>query len=155
MSIRCLRSPPGRVKRGVDLISDELPFGRLLYEQLTDAIEYAKHLSRSHRAMIRVYDDPGNVIVRTSMRASSKSGEFAKQPSAVFGRMRTWPSCSVSTQTAIIRQEIVPPVRKVSSQSSTSSAQSAHRASGRFRNRSRAHTWRPTPTCVPGCPIRS
>jgi hypothetical protein len=39
-----------------------LPFGRLRYEQVTDAIEYAKHRSRSHRAMIRVYDDAGNVI---------------------------------------------------------------------------------------------
>ena len=33
---------PRRDHRGVDLISDALPFGRLWYEQVTDAIEYAK-----------------------------------------------------------------------------------------------------------------
>jgi len=27
-----------------------------------NAIDYAKHRSRSHRAVIRVYDDAGNVI---------------------------------------------------------------------------------------------
>jgi hypothetical protein len=27
-----------------------------------DAIDFAKHRSRSHRAVIRVYDDAGNVI---------------------------------------------------------------------------------------------
>jgi hypothetical protein len=29
---------------------------------LSNAIYYAKHRSRSHRAVIRVYDDTGNVI---------------------------------------------------------------------------------------------
>jgi hypothetical protein len=53
---------PRKDHRGVDLISDALPFGRLWYEQVTDAIEYAKHRSRSHRAMIRVYDEAGKVI---------------------------------------------------------------------------------------------
>jgi hypothetical protein len=47
--------------RGVDLISDALPFGRLRYEQASDAINYAKFRSRSHDAVIRVYDDAGNV----------------------------------------------------------------------------------------------
>lgn len=41
---------------------------------------------------------------------------------------------------------------KISSESSTSSVRSAHRASGRFRSRSRVHTWRPTQTSVPGSP---
>jgi hypothetical protein len=48
--------------RGVDLISDALSFGRLWYEQAPDAIGYTKHRSRSHRAVIRVYDEAGNVI---------------------------------------------------------------------------------------------
>ena len=48
--------------RGVDLISDALPFGRLWYEDASAAVDYAKHSSRSHYAVIRVYDEAGNVI---------------------------------------------------------------------------------------------
>ena len=46
-------------KRGVNLISDALPFGRLWYGQpnaVSNAIDYAKFRSRSHDAVIRVYD---------------------------------------------------------------------------------------------------
>jgi hypothetical protein len=53
---------PRKDHRGVDLISDVLPFGRLWYVEVSDAIEYAKHRSRSHDAVIRVYDEAGNVI---------------------------------------------------------------------------------------------
>jgi hypothetical protein len=52
-------------KRGVDLISDALPFGRLWYGEpnaVANAIGYAEHRSRSHHAVIRVYDESGNVI---------------------------------------------------------------------------------------------
>jgi hypothetical protein len=48
--------------RGVDLISDVLPFGRLWYDTPDHEIGYAIHSSRSHDAVIRVYDDAGNVI---------------------------------------------------------------------------------------------
>jgi hypothetical protein len=48
--------------RGVDLISDALPFGRLWYDGPDNAIGYAMHYSRSHDAVLRVYDDAGNVI---------------------------------------------------------------------------------------------
>jgi len=44
------------------LISDALPFGGLWYLKIRDAIEYAEHYSRSHDAVIRVYDDAGTVI---------------------------------------------------------------------------------------------
>ena len=50
--------------RGVDLISDALPFGRLWYDgpnAVTNATGYAMHDSRSANAVIRVYDDAGNV----------------------------------------------------------------------------------------------
>src|SRR6266478_2045130 len=43
----------------------QLPFGRLWYgepDAISNAIEYAKFFSRSHDAVIRVYDDAGNVI---------------------------------------------------------------------------------------------
>jgi hypothetical protein len=51
--------------RGVDLISDALPFGRLWYGEpnaISNAIGYAMHRSRSHPAVIRVYDETGNVV---------------------------------------------------------------------------------------------
>jgi hypothetical protein len=56
---------PRSDKHGVDLISDALPFGRLWYGEpnaVSNAIGYAKHRSRSHDAVIRVYDEAGNVI---------------------------------------------------------------------------------------------
>ncbi len=56
---------PRKDKRGVDLVSDVLPFGRLWYGEpnaVTNAIDYAKFRSRSYRAVIRVCDEAGNVI---------------------------------------------------------------------------------------------
>ena len=56
---------PRRDKQGVDLISDALPFGRLWYgepDAIANAIDYAKSLSRSHDAVIRIFDDAGNVM---------------------------------------------------------------------------------------------
>ena len=52
-------------KRGLDLISEALPFGRLWYDgpnAAGNAIRYASQYSRSHDAVIRVYDAAGNVI---------------------------------------------------------------------------------------------
>jgi hypothetical protein len=49
-------------KRGVDLISDVLPFGRLWYQKSDHAIGYAMHFSRSHDAVIRVCDAAGKLI---------------------------------------------------------------------------------------------
>ena len=56
---------PRKDKRGVDLISDVLPFGRLWYAGLnaiSNAVDYAEFYSRSHDAIIRVYDEAGEVI---------------------------------------------------------------------------------------------
>jgi hypothetical protein len=53
---------PRKDHRAFDLISDALPFGRLWYEEASAAVDYAKYSSRSHRAVIRVYDHAGNVI---------------------------------------------------------------------------------------------
>jgi len=52
---------PRNDRRGVDLISDALPFGRLWYDTPHNAIGYAMHSSRSHDAVIRVYDAVSNV----------------------------------------------------------------------------------------------
>jgi hypothetical protein len=56
---------PRKDHRGVDLISAALPFGRLWYGEpnaVPNAIGYAEHRSRSHDAVIRVYDQAGTVI---------------------------------------------------------------------------------------------
>jgi hypothetical protein len=53
---------PREDKRGFDLISDALPFGRLWYTKPDHAIGYAQFYSRSCDAVIRVYDEAGNVI---------------------------------------------------------------------------------------------
>ena len=56
---------PRKDRRGVDLISNVLPFRRLWYGEpnaIRNAIDNAKHRSRSHAAVIRVYDAAGNVI---------------------------------------------------------------------------------------------
>ena len=56
---------PRQDHRGIDLISDVLPFGRLWYEgpnAIRNAFDYAKFFSRSHHAVIHVYDAAGNVI---------------------------------------------------------------------------------------------
>ena len=56
---------PRSDKRGVNLISDALPFGRLWYgepDAIVNAIGYAKFYSRSHDVVIRVYNEAGNVI---------------------------------------------------------------------------------------------
>ena len=61
--------------RGFDLISDVLPFGRLWYGEpnaVSSAIDYAKFLSRSHNAVIHVYDEAGNVIKTHDQAAEFK-----------------------------------------------------------------------------------
>ena len=68
---------PRKDKRGVDLISDVLPFGALWYGEpnaINNAIDYAKFRSPSHDAVIRVYDEAGNVI-----ETHEQAGEF-KEP---------------------------------------------------------------------------
>jgi hypothetical protein len=56
---------PRKDRRGVDLISDVLLFGRLWYgepDAIGNAVGFAKFYSRSHDAVIRVYDEAVNVI---------------------------------------------------------------------------------------------
>jgi hypothetical protein len=91
---------PRKDHRGVDLISDALPFGRLWYGE-PNAISYANFFSRSHDAVIRVYDAVGNVIETTSTRAISKSEEFCSHRITLSAKTRfhkinqprkTWPN---------------------------------------------------------------
>jgi hypothetical protein len=67
---------PRKDHRGVDLVSDVLPFGRLWHGGLTaisNAIGYAQFHSRSDDALIRVYDSAGNVI-----ETHGHKGDFKK-----------------------------------------------------------------------------
>ncbi len=71
---------PRKDKRGVDLISDAPPFGRLWYDTPDHAIGYAIHSSRSHDAVIRVYDAAGNVI-----ETHEHKGDFNRSLYLLFG----------------------------------------------------------------------
>jgi hypothetical protein len=72
---------PRRDKRGVDLISDVLPFGRLWYDTPNNAIGYATHSSRSHDAVIRVYDDAAlSTLVRRGIRPAISFSATGKIP---------------------------------------------------------------------------
>jgi hypothetical protein len=60
---------PRKDRRGFDLISDALPFGALWYGD-PDAINYAKFYSRSHDAVIRVYDAAGRTLQTNAVQSS-------------------------------------------------------------------------------------
>ena len=56
---------PRKDKRGVDLISDALPFGHLWYGEpdlVNNAIGYAKFSPAHMMPVIHVYDETGNLI---------------------------------------------------------------------------------------------
>ena len=62
-------------ERGVDLISDALPFGRLWNGEpnaISNEIDYAKFRSRSHDAVIRAYDEAALSWARSAL------GPFAR-----------------------------------------------------------------------------
>ena len=81
-----------------DLISDVLPFGRLWYGEpnaVSNAIGYAKFYSRSHRAVIRVYDDAGNVIEtheHAGRNIPSKCSRSARDNCSACSRFRRFAS---------------------------------------------------------------
>jgi hypothetical protein len=86
---------------GVDLISDVLPFGPLWYagpNAISNAIKYAKFSSRSHDAVIRVFDGAGNVI-----ETHEQTGDLFKSPTSASASPATPSSVfakSGSTETA-------------------------------------------------------
>jgi hypothetical protein len=69
-----LRSPAHAKINSALMISDALPFGRLWYTKPDDAIGYAQFYSRSHDAVIRVYDAARNVI-----ETNEHAGEFKER----------------------------------------------------------------------------
>jgi hypothetical protein len=85
---------PRKDKRGFRLLSDALPFGRLWYTKPDDAIDYAKFRSRSHHAVIRVYDESGNVI-----ETHEHKGDF-REP---FPRRIMMPATSARIGSRVLR----------------------------------------------------
>ena len=64
-NIHRYKSRTRKDKRGFDVISDVLPFGRLWYGEanaVANAIWYAQFYSRSHFAVMCVYHAVGNVL---------------------------------------------------------------------------------------------
>jgi hypothetical protein len=91
---RSLQSGPAQNKRGVNLISDARPFGRLWHGErnaISNAVDYVKFRRHSHDAVIRVYDVAGNVI-KTHEHAANSKKHGAPEPSidvaARFSRSR-------------------------------------------------------------------
>jgi len=77
---------PRKDKRGVDGISDVLPFDRLWYIEpnaISNAIAYAKFRSPVTHAAIRVYDDAG------IKRGLSRSGVYESARSPQHPPLRT------------------------------------------------------------------
>jgi hypothetical protein len=75
LSVHIYEVRPRSYQRGVDLISDALPFGRLWYAEpdaVGNAVDYAKFFSRSQDAVICVYDAAGHVIERTGGRPPAR-----------------------------------------------------------------------------------
>jgi hypothetical protein len=78
---------PRKDQRRVDLISAALPFGALWYGEpnaITNAINYAKFYSRSHDAVIHVYDKAGNVIATCQHAGEFKERSRACHRSGLF-----------------------------------------------------------------------
>ena len=73
--IHAYRVTPCKDDRGIDLISDVLPYSPLWYagpNAISNAISFAKFDSRSHDAVIRVYDQAGNAIATHEHSAQFK-----------------------------------------------------------------------------------
>ena len=61
VAMRVYEVRPRKDKRGVDLISDVLPFGQLWYDTPVNAVGYAQHYSRSHHAVIETHQHEGRL----------------------------------------------------------------------------------------------
>jgi hypothetical protein len=82
------RVGPRKDRRGFDLISAVLPFGRLWYgdpDAITNAVGYAKFYSRSHDAAFRVFR--AGCSVKVSFRHLS-NGFFIFWRIVFFARVR-------------------------------------------------------------------
>jgi hypothetical protein len=77
---------PRKDKCAADLISDMLPFGPLSYvgpNAASNAVSYVMRYSRSHDAVIPVYDDAGNAI-----ETHENTGEFKESLRSIQSNSR-------------------------------------------------------------------
>lgn len=65
---------PRKDRRGFDLLSDVLPFGRLWFQQPNHAADYARFFSRSGSAEIRMLNVWGDVLNVESWTGNFKEG---------------------------------------------------------------------------------
>ncbi|PYK22241.1 MAG: hypothetical protein DME59_20230 [Verrucomicrobia bacterium] len=75
---------PRSDKRGVNLISAALPFGRLWYGEpnaISNAIDHARFYSRSHDAVIRVYNERQQW--RSATAHARRESFFSELPHAI------------------------------------------------------------------------
>jgi hypothetical protein len=110
---------PRRDGNGFDLISDRLRYGPIWYagsDAVRYAVAYAKYraLSRSHRAVIRVFNEGGNVIETHEHNgdASQRNGgtRAPNIPSKTYWRpeKKITPAASVTTPANALRQRAIP-----------------------------------------------
>jgi hypothetical protein len=74
---------PRKDRRGFDLISEALPFGRLWYagpDAVRNAIGYAKFYSRSHAMIVRVFDESDVLIETHEQDVDSQASHRVSQP---------------------------------------------------------------------------
>jgi len=77
--IHCWQRGDYRGGRRLSLTSVSSDISILWYTEIPHAIGYTMHFSRSHHAMIRVYDDAGNLI-----EAHERKGRIKAPCAAVF-----------------------------------------------------------------------
>ena len=65
---------PRKDRRGFDLISEALPFGRLWYQKASAATGYAKFYSRAKPGVVHIFDAAGEIIA-----AESWPGDFRER----------------------------------------------------------------------------
>ena len=53
---------PRKNKRGFDLISEQLPFGRLWYREADAAVGYAEFYSRAHETEVWIFSEASELI---------------------------------------------------------------------------------------------
>ena len=70
----CPQPDKRKISRLGDLCAD-----RLQLNAISNAVGYAKFFSRSHNAVIRVYDEAGNVIETHERAGSSKRRDVSPQ----------------------------------------------------------------------------
>jgi hypothetical protein len=65
---------PRKDRRGFDLISDALPFGRLWYDDAESAASYAAFYSRSRAVVVHIFNQAGELIETREHKGDFREG---------------------------------------------------------------------------------